>query len=147
MRNSVTVLASPEDVFAVLEDAEAYPQWVVGARRLRGVDRRWPRVGSRFHHALGAPGVELKDSSKVLRREPPHLLELEVRFRPAGVGVVKLRVKKRRRGRSRITMTERLTSGPLSKVPRLVTSPAIGVRNVWSLRRLRRIVEGRAPSR
>lgn len=147
MRNSVIVTASPERVFDVLDDAEAYPQWVVGARRVRGVDRRWPRVGSRFHHALGAPGVELKDSSKVLRRDPPHLLELEVRFRPAGVGRVKMRVKKLRRGRSRITMTERLTGGPLSRVPRLFTAPAIGVRNAWSLRRLRRIVEGDASPR
>jgi uncharacterized protein YndB with AHSA1/START domain len=147
MRNSVTLQASPEDVFDVLEDAEAYPQWVVGARRLRGVDRRWPRVGSRFHHALGAPGVELKDSSKVLRREPPHLLELEVRLRPAGVGRVMLRVKKLRRGRSKVTMIERFTGGPLSRVPRLFTAPAIGARNVWSLRRLRRLVERRASAR
>jgi uncharacterized protein YndB with AHSA1/START domain len=144
MHNSITVTASPEAVFAVLDDADAYPQWVVGARRIRAVDRRWPRVGSRFHHALGAPGAELEDSSKVVRREPPRLLELEVRFRPAGVGRVKLRVKKRRRGRSRITMTERLTGGPLSRLPRVFTAPAIGVRNAWSLRRLRRIIEGRA---
>jgi uncharacterized protein YndB with AHSA1/START domain len=144
MRNSVTVTASPERVFDVLDDADAYPQWVVGARRIRTVDRHWPRVGARFHHALGAPGAELKDSSKVLRREPPHLLELEVRFRPAGVGRVRLQVKKLRRGRSRITMTEALTGGLISRLPRVLTTPAIGLRNAWSLRRLRRIVEARA---
>jgi uncharacterized protein YndB with AHSA1/START domain len=143
VRNSITVDAATEQVFAVLDDAEAYPEWVVGARRIRAVDRRWPRVGSRFHHALGAPGAELEDSSKIVRREPPHLLELEVRFRPAGVARVILRVKQLRRGRARITMTERITGGPLRRLPRIITDPAIGVRNVWSLRRLRRVVEAR----
>jgi uncharacterized protein YndB with AHSA1/START domain len=147
MRNSITVSATPERVFEVLDDATAYPKWVVGARRIRSVDRRWPRVGSRFHHALGVPGVELKDSTKVVRRDPPSFLELEVRFRPGGVGRVKLRLKQLRRGRTRIRMSERLTSGPLRRMPRVVTGPAIGVRNAWSLRRLRRIVESRAEFR
>jgi uncharacterized protein YndB with AHSA1/START domain len=144
VRNSITVAASSEQVFSVLDDAEAYPDWVVGARRIRAVDRRWPRVGSRFHHAIGAPGAEIEDSSQVVRREPPHLLELQVRFRPAGVAHVKLRVKQLRRGRARITMTERITGGPLRRVPRILTDPAIGLRNVWSLRRLRRVIEARA---
>jgi uncharacterized protein YndB with AHSA1/START domain len=144
MRNSITVVASKEQVFAVLDDAEAYPDWVVGARRIRKVDRRWPRVGSRFHHAIGGPGVEIKDSSEVIRREPPHLLELEVRFRPGGIARVKLRVKGLRRGRTRIVMKERVTGGPLRRVPRVMTEPALAVRNAWSLRRLRRLVEERA---
>jgi len=37
-RNEITVTASPQDVFDVLDDAEAYPGWVVGARRMRRVD-------------------------------------------------------------------------------------------------------------
>jgi uncharacterized protein YndB with AHSA1/START domain len=144
MRNSITVQASPEAVFAVLDDAEAYARWVVGARRIRAVDRRWPRVGSRFHHAVGGPGAEIKDSSKVLKREPPRLMELEVRFRPGGVARVKLRLKRLRHDRTRIVMKERITSGPLRWLPRTVLAPAIGLRNAWSLRRLRRIVEERS---
>ena len=143
MRNSIVIAASREQVFAVLDDAEEYPNWVVGARRIRSVDRHWPRVGSRFHHAIGVPGAELKDSSEVLKREPPHLIELEVRFRPGGVARVRLQVKKLRRGRARVTIVERLTGGPLNRLPRIVTEPAIGVRNVWALRRLRRLVEQR----
>ena len=47
--------ASPEEVYAVLEDAWRYADWVVGAQRVRDVDASWPEPGSRFHHRFG-PG-------------------------------------------------------------------------------------------
>ena len=36
--NSVRTQADPEQVFNILDDAYAYPRWVVGARRVRNVD-------------------------------------------------------------------------------------------------------------
>jgi uncharacterized protein YndB with AHSA1/START domain len=41
-RNQIPIAAPPEAVFEVLDDAEAYPRWVVGARRMRRVDPDWP---------------------------------------------------------------------------------------------------------
>jgi len=141
-RNQVTIGATPEAVFAVLEDPCAYPAWVVGARRIRRVDDDWPHEGSEFHHALGVPAAELHDSSEVLRRDPPHRLVLEVRFRPSGVARVALHVEPEGGG-SRVTMVEELRSGPVSWLPTWVTDPLLGARNRWSLRRLRREVERR----
>ena len=97
-RNTTRIHATPEEVFDVLDDAHAYPRWVVGTRRVRGVDPDWPAVGSRFHHAIGTFVAELHDSSMVLDRRRPELMELEVRFRPTGVAWVRICVERQRAG-------------------------------------------------
>lgn len=142
-RNAITIDAPPESVFDVLDDACAYPAWVVGTRRIRAVDDAWPAVGSEFHHAVGTAVGELHDSSQVLERDRPHLMSLEVRFRPTGVARVEIRVEPDGRG-SRVTIDEVPTSGPLSRLPAFVTGPALKVRNALSLQRLRHEVERRA---
>ena len=91
-RNTISVSASPEAVFDVLDDAYAYPRRVVGVRRVRRVDPTWPAVGSKFHHAIGTAAGELHDSSKMLERQPPDRIVLEVRFRPTGVAIVEIDV-------------------------------------------------------
>jgi len=141
-RNSISVSASPEAVFAVLDDAYAYPRWVLGTRRVRRVDPGWPSVGSRFHHAVGTAAGELHDSSKVLQRLPPDRMVLEVRFRPTGIAQVEIDVA-RDGDRSVVTLVESPTGGPASSLPRLVTDPLLLIRNAISLQRLRHEVERR----
>jgi uncharacterized protein YndB with AHSA1/START domain len=139
-RNSINVRADVDAVFDVLDNAYAYPRWVVGTRRIRGVDSNWPAVGSRFHHAVGSAAGELHDSSKVLLRERPKRIVLEVRFRPTGVACVDIQVQSSASG-STIIIEETPTSGPISVVPRLIIDPLITLRNAWSLQRLRHEVE------
>ena len=43
--NEAYLDASPEDIWDVLSDPYAYPRWVVGSKRIRGVDPDWPAVG------------------------------------------------------------------------------------------------------
>src|SRR4051812_50021008 len=57
-RNRITVTASPEAVFDVLDDADAYPRWVVGARRVRRGGARRPRGGRGGPHPPRAPWAE-----------------------------------------------------------------------------------------
>jgi len=142
-RNQITIAASPQAVFEVLDDAAAYPRWVVGARRLRRVDSDWPEEGSEFHHAIGVAGAELHDSTEMLERDPLHRIVLEVRFRPSGTARVEIEVEQADDG-SVVTMGEAPDSGLVSWLPRLVTDPALHVRNAWSLQRLRHEVERRA---
>jgi uncharacterized protein YndB with AHSA1/START domain len=144
-RNSISTHAGPESVFAVLDDPYAYPRWVVGTRRVRKVDPTWPAVGSRFHHAIGTALGELHDSSKVLIRERPSRMVLEVRFRPTGIAQVEMRVLPRGSG-STIVMDETPTGGPFAFLPRLITDPLLTLRNALSLRRLRHEVERSAKS-
>jgi uncharacterized protein YndB with AHSA1/START domain len=139
-RNSIFVRARPELVFDVLDDACAYPRWVVGARRVRCVDAAWPAVGSRFHHALGTAVGELHDSSKVLERDRPQRMALEVRFRPTGVARVDISVEAAAGG-STVTIEETPICGPVSHVPRVVVGPLLKLRNAISLQRLRHEVE------
>ena len=139
-RNSIRMRAEPETVFDVLDNAYAYPRWVVGARRVRGVDPCWPAVGSRFHHAVGTAAGELHDSSQVIQRDRPHQMVLEVRFRPTGVARVEIRVAPGSAG-STIVLEETPTDGPVSRLPRFIIEPLLTLRNAISLQRLRHEVE------
>jgi hypothetical protein len=144
-KNSVRIDARPEDVYAVLNDAHAYPRWVVGAKRIRGTDPQWPATGSRFHHEIGAGPLVLKDSSKIIRKRKNRDMDLEVRFRPGGVANVQLRLRPKRRGRAtQVTMREHTTAGPADWLWSRPLDIAVHLRNAWSLRRLRRLVESRA---
>jgi uncharacterized protein YndB with AHSA1/START domain len=144
-RNRIEIAAPPEAVFSVLDDACAYPRWVVAARRVRYVDTDWPAVGSAFHHALGVPGAELHDSSEIVDRDAPHHIVLQVRFRPTGTARVQIDVDKCDNG-SVVTMTETPVSGPVSRLPGLISEPLLRARNAWSLHRLRHEVERQFPS-
>lgn len=138
--NSIVVRAGPEAVFDVLDDAHAYPCWVVGTRRIRHVDSTWPAVGSRFHHAIGTFVAELHDSTVVVARDRPRRLELEVRFRPTGVARVRIEVAPVIGG-TRIVFEETPVAGPAEWLPGAVTRPLFSIRNAFSLKRLRRIVD------
>jgi uncharacterized protein YndB with AHSA1/START domain len=142
-RNSIHTEAAPAQVFAVLDDACAYPLWVVGARRVRAIDPTWPAVGSRFHHAIGTVAAELHDSTKVLERESPNHLVLEVRFRPTGVARVTMDVRADDDGTT-ITMEEDAIRGPASRIPRQLVDLVLTARNELALHRLRHEVEQRA---
>ena len=139
-QNSILIRAEPDAVFDVLEDAYAYPRWVVGARRIRAVDPEWPAVGSRFHHAIGNAAGELHDLSKVLENHRPRSLVLEVRFRPTGVARVEIRVAATEPG-SLVIIDETPTEGPAALLPKFVTGPLLMIRNAISLQRLRHEVE------
>jgi hypothetical protein len=142
--DEIGVRATPDEVFAVLLDARAYAGWVVGARRIRGVDASWPDPGSSFHHALGAGPLELKDDTKVLAVDAPRSLCLEARFRPAGRARIELTVEPAAPG-SRIRLREQPVGGPATALRGRIGDRLIGARNVVSLHRLRRLVERRGP--
>jgi uncharacterized protein YndB with AHSA1/START domain len=81
--NTVTVSESPDRVFDALLDPRTYPEWLVGARRIRKVEPDWPEVGSRFHHSIGVGRVRVRDSTSVMELDRPRCLRLR-----AGMGVL-----------------------------------------------------------
>lgn len=139
-RNCISMSVAPDAVFDVLENPYAYPRWVVGTRRVRGVDAAWPAVGSRFFHALGTVAGELHDSSKVLEWHRPERVSLEVRFRPTGVARVEIDIAAEGLG-SVVTIVESPIRGPISRLPWFITDPLLIIRNALSLQRLRHEVE------
>lgn len=143
-RNDIVIDAPREVVYDTLLDPAAYPQWVVGAKTLRGADESWPRPGSRFHHKVGVGPFELADNTKLLDTRRNERVVLEVRVRPVGVGKVTLDLTPKTHGRTQVTMSEDFTAGPLHWFRNPFTSMAISLRNVFALRRLRRVVLSRA---
>jgi uncharacterized protein YndB with AHSA1/START domain len=134
--------AAPEQVFAVLSDPYTYAYWVVGCKRIRAVEDRWPEPGSKFHHTIGIGLLATRDDTQVVRIEAPRLLELEAHGWPAGSARVVLRLEGGDRG-TRVEMTEYPTQGPARWLASPVLEAAIHTRNTVALRRLARIAEGR----
>jgi uncharacterized protein YndB with AHSA1/START domain len=140
-RNEIVIDAPPSEVYETLLDAKNYPKWVLGAKRLRGVDASWPRRGSRFSPKVGAGPVEMDANTRLLEKQENRLVVLCVQLQPLATGIVRLALKPKARGRkTRVVMTEDATSGPLAWFKNPVTTATIAIRNALSLRRLRRLV-------
>jgi uncharacterized protein YndB with AHSA1/START domain len=134
------VNAPPDAVFRVLSDPCSYAHWVVGASRTRKADSGWPRPGTRFHHTQGFFGIGVPDNTEVVSSDPPRELVLEARIRPFAVNKVEMRMRPRGAG-THVTMVEYPTGGLMRRVPRRLTDVALHLRNVESLRRLRKMAE------
>ena len=143
-RSTLPFRSSPEEVFAALADGWRYADWVVGAKRVRAVDDSWPGPGSRFHHEVGVGPLAIRDSSKLLAIDPPRQVVLEVRAWPAGKARVTVTVSPGEGGGSEVLLEEVPTDGLAKAVDSWPLRRLTMLRNVESLRRLRRIVDGAA---
>jgi NAD(P)-dependent dehydrogenase (short-subunit alcohol dehydrogenase family)/uncharacterized protein YndB with AHSA1/START domain len=141
-RNRVHIRATPEEVFAVLADPERYPDWVVGADKIRDYDEEFPQVGSRFHHKVGPGPVNIRDYTEVTEVDEPRRLVLKAKARPLGTATIALDLRESADG-TEVLMEEvpgdRLTS---LFVGNPVADTALRVRNAEALARLKRVVEG-----
>ncbi|MGD9797607.1 MAG: SRPBCC family protein [Acidimicrobiia bacterium] len=137
-------IEAPRDlVWGVLLDVPSYPLWVVGTKRIRGVEPTWPAPGSTFHHAVGWGPFEQRDSTSVVELEPPRRLVLEVRVRPV-VGVARVEITLAGVGRSTdLTLAEQVTRGPAHRLARPLVDAALLARNRLSLHRLKAWCEQR----
>src|SRR5690606_11197221 len=142
---TLTLTATPEEIFDVLCDGWCYGLWVVGASHIRDVDAGWPAAGARIHHGVGPWPLTLHDTTEVLAVERPRLLELRARTWPFGAAWVRLELRPVGEGRTEIRMAERVSGGPAKVLPGAVQDLMIAPRNRESLRRLADIVVGRRP--
>jgi uncharacterized protein YndB with AHSA1/START domain len=143
--DSKQVVATPEQVWAVLADGWTFPVWVVGASHIRAVDDGWPQPGKRIHHSVGAWPLLIKDTTEVLEAEPPYRLLLEVRFWPLGHGHVEFTMAAET-GHTVITMTEKAVGGPALLANNRAADALVSARNRETLSRLAVLVEARAQS-
>lgn len=141
-RNRVHIHATPEEVFAVLSDPERYPDWVVGADKIRDYDEEFPQVGARFHHKVGPGPINIRDYSEVIELDAPRRLVLKAKARPLGTATIALDLEESDGGTELLmeeTPGDRLTS---LFVDNPVADTALRVRNAEALSRLKRLVEG-----
>ena len=140
--NEAHIDAAPSAVFDVLADPRTWSDWVVGASEIRRVEGRWPRRGATFHHTQGVGPLSLKDTASVVQSRRPSRLVVEVRGRPFIVGRVELRLRSMDGG-TQVQMVERPIGGWISKLYNPLLDLLLQVRNGESLRRLKRLAEGR----
>ena len=129
-------------VFDVLTDAASYKVWVVGSKRIRGVDPHWPAVGAQFHHVVGWGPIRDKDSTQILEIDPPRRIVLEARIWPLGTAKVSAELSEVGEGTDVVLIEEPLR-GPAVRLDKRVTHWAIKARNAIGLRRLRSWAEQR----
>ncbi len=140
---SRTVAAPADVVWSVLSDGWLYATWVVGASRIRDVERGWPAHGSQIHHSFGLWPLLIDDSTEVLRSVPERELVLKARGWPMGEAQVAITLTPERAEHTTVSISEDATAGPGKVIPVPVRQLAIGPRNVETLRRLALIAEGR----
>ena len=141
-RNSRVIRALPEQIWDVLSDGWVYPTWVVGATRMRDVEKAWPAVGSSLHHSAGVWPLIVSDSTEVLEAEPGHRLRLRARGWPIGEAEVAITLEAQGPD-TLVHIDEDAVAGPGRMVPEPIRAVAIKIRNTETLRRLAFIAENR----
>jgi uncharacterized protein YndB with AHSA1/START domain len=132
--------ATPERVFSVLSDPRSYEYWVVGSKEIRHWDDDFPAVGSSFHHTFLIGPMPVRDSTTVLEADPPRRLKLRARARPTGIAHVTLEMAAEDGG-TEVSITEVPVEGIAARLHNPLQDKLIQVRNVESLRRLKRLAE------
>jgi uncharacterized protein YndB with AHSA1/START domain len=143
--NSRVIKTVPDKVWDVLADGWLYPVWVVGATRMRDVDRSWPAQGAKLHHSAGVWPLVINDNSEVLESEPGRFLRLRARGWPLGEAEVAITLTASG-SNTLVEIREKAVSGPGALVPEPVENVLIGFRNNETLRRLAFVAENRPTS-
>ena len=143
-RVSRTVTAPAETVWAVLADGWSYPDWVVGAHRVRAVDPGWPDAGTSIHHDVGGRLATLSDRTTSAAAEGPYRLLLEAHGWPAGSADVEILVVPDGPSTCTVSFAEDVSGGPGRLVPLPVRQLTVLPRNQETLRRLALLAERRA---
>lgn len=130
--------ASPEAVYAVLADPDTYPDWLVGAARMRAADPAFPAPGAEFHHSVGpAKGLTVDDTSESLGAEPDRHLALLVHAGPFHARV-DFHLEPAGNGGTEISFSEQPV-GPLAVLTPILR-PTLAGRNKLSLEQLKKLV-------
>ena len=137
---------TPAAVFEVISNGWLYPSWVVGASRMRNVDRAWPSPQARIHHSFGVWPALIDDTTSILEWDPPRHVKLKARGWPVGSAHVVIDIEPAEGG-CRVTITEDAVEGPGMLVPKPARTAAILVRNKETLQRLAYLSDGIAAGR
>lgn len=141
-RNRRMVRAPVGAVFAVLSDPRAYDSFVVGTKRIRRFDPRWPALDSAFHHTLGVGPLVLRDLTRVTEMSEPGRLVLRAQMRPFAVNRVAFSLRPQDGG-TEIEVEEHAIEGPAAAVWNPVLDAVLWMRNQAMLRRLGKVAERR----
>jgi NAD(P)-dependent dehydrogenase (short-subunit alcohol dehydrogenase family)/uncharacterized protein YndB with AHSA1/START domain len=142
-RTERTMMASPEDVFAVLSDGWTYSDWVVGTAHIRDVDADWPVAGTRIRHKVGPWPFSLHGETGSVACQPPTLLVIRPTLWPLGELTVRIGLTPTGFRSTRVVIEEKFSRGPLLSLRNKINDVLLHRRNDESLRRLADLVQRR----
>jgi hypothetical protein len=145
-RTETIVHASPETVFAVLSDPRAYQRFVVGTKRVRRFDPRWPEPGTAIHHTVGVGPLAMRDETDSVECDPPDHLVVHPHIRPFVVTRTSFHLEARGDD-TLLRVDEHAIGGPLAPVWPGPLDGLMALRNRLLVRRLGRLAEARAATR
>jgi uncharacterized protein YndB with AHSA1/START domain len=141
-RNEITIAAPPERVFAVLSDPAAYVEWVVGTSMTEAVGDGWPEVGAKLHYRAGRGPLTVSDTTEVIECVPGRRLVLRARMRPLGETAIEIDLLPTRTEQATVVrLVEQPATGAVAALENPITDRGLALRNVFSLRRLKGLVE------
>ncbi len=141
--NTVTVEAPPDIVFSVLADPPSYASFVVGTKRIRRFDPRFPELGSEFHHTLSiGPIPVVWDLSRVEEVDDGRRLVLRAQMRPLAVNLVAFTLRPDDAG-TEVEVEEYAIEGPVALLWNPGFEALVSLRNTEMLRRLKNLAERR----
>lgn len=141
--NSTVVEAPPEVVFSVLADPPSYASFVVGTKRIRRFEPRFPELGTEFHHTLSVgPLPVLRDLSRVEEVVEGRRLVLRAQMRPLSVNRVAFDLRPVDAG-TQVDVEEYAIEGPAALVWNPAFEGLMWLRNTEMLRRLKELAERR----
>jgi uncharacterized protein YndB with AHSA1/START domain len=138
--------ASSETLFGILSDPRWYRRFVIGNRKVRRFDPRWPEEGTELHHHLGVFPVVLADKATVVEADPPKRLVLHAGMGPLAVVEIAFEVASEDGGVT-LTVSEFPIRGPLARVWNPLFDWAMALRNRRMLRHLSELAERREAQR
>jgi uncharacterized protein YndB with AHSA1/START domain len=144
---TTSIEAPSARVFDVISDPRTYPDWLLGAQKIRKVDASWPKPGAAFHHTVGAGPIRVSDHTSVLALDPLRSLELRAHVGPMGSARVIFTLREEH-GVTEVDLEERPDGGLMrvlwSTVGRAALALGIWGRNGASLQQLKAYIESDA---
>jgi hypothetical protein len=142
---SVQIEASPDDVWAAVEDIAGHTRWMLDARAIRFLTAQRQGVGTAFECDTVVRPLTLVDRMEITEWRPGRSMGVRHTGVVSGEGRFTMRRSGLRRNRTRFTWTERLRfpwwlGGPVGAI---AAKPVLTA--VWrrSLRNLKELVEQR----
>ncbi|HEX5510783.1 MAG TPA: SRPBCC family protein [Actinomycetales bacterium] len=141
------IQAPAEAVWAVLADGWSFATWVVGASRIREVDRHWPHAGARIQHSVGLWPLLLNDHTEVISEIPNRELVLGARAWPVGEARVRITLEPDGADATKAVIEEVVDKGLGAAVPMAAQQLFVVPRNRETMRRLALLAEGKYGNR
>jgi uncharacterized protein YndB with AHSA1/START domain len=140
---NVLVDRAPGQVWDVLSDGQSYARWVVGTKRIRDVDPRWPEQGSRIRFSVGMGPWTVEDVTTVRLVDRGRRLELEANAGWLGSARISINLLPWGDDHTLVILDEHPLTGPGRRWHTAVADTLLRVRNQRMVRSLARLVHAR----